>query len=78
MCMDHFEALGPEEMFPIELDTYTTRLRFHHRDLNEIRGRSSAFKDGHVTVHLVDPALTKRSPGAESWCYDKSVRLIML
>jgi hypothetical protein len=78
MCEDHFEKPGPEEreMSPIELGTYTTHLMSHHHRLETIKRRSSAFKDGHVTCFLVDPALTDDE--GEAWCYNKSVRSIML
>jgi hypothetical protein len=74
---DHFKAPGDgePEMSSFELDTYTMCLSLHHRCVEKIRKRSSAFKDSHMTVYLVDPALTDDD---EPWLYNKSVRLIMV
>jgi hypothetical protein len=54
------------------------RLSSHHHRLDVIRGLSSVFKDSHMTVHLVDPALTRDVGGDGTWEYNKSVRSIML
>jgi len=62
-------------MSTIELNTYTTGLSSHRLGLKRVIDRSSSYKDGHVTVYLVDPGLGNDTG---SWKYDKSVRLIML
>jgi hypothetical protein len=76
--MAHFEALGEREMSPIEFDAYTASLRIHNRRVDMTRDCSSTYKDGHVTVHLVDAALGHDEGDKKSWRYDKSVRLIVL
>jgi hypothetical protein len=58
-------------MSSIELRTYTTRLESHRDHLDTILDCSSAFKDDHATVHLVDPALTHDKRCRETWKYNK-------
>jgi hypothetical protein len=76
--MAHFDASGERAMSSIEFEAYTAGLWIHHHDAGEIRGCSSAFKDTHVTAHLVDAALIHRHDDEKSWRYDKSVGLIVL
>jgi hypothetical protein len=60
-----------------EFEVYTGHLKTHLRRLEgiDLHKCSSFFKDSHLTVHLVDPALFAYK--GDPWRYDKSVRLIM-
>jgi hypothetical protein len=55
----------------MELRTYTAHLESHDYYLDTVRDSSSGFKDGHVTVYLVDPALTHNKRNTKPWKYTK-------